>query len=109
MICINPCSAAALAGAGVYQLENGSTEWKGRNDGLENLNMIAIAVDPHEPSNVFIAGHAGVFLSRDNGSSWHKLVEGFENLQSINALVFSPDAKILFAGENAGLYGLLVH
>jgi hypothetical protein len=98
---------AATEGAGVFTKEEGAASWLAHNDGLEHLSTMALAVDPLEERHVYVSSHVGVHLSR-NGGAWTRAADGLRNITSINAIVFSPDGHMLFAGENHGLYGLLL-
>ncbi len=44
--------------------------WIGINNGLDNLNVSALALDPSHPHNVFAATGAGVYKSTNSGDTW---------------------------------------
>jgi photosystem II stability/assembly factor-like uncharacterized protein len=56
---------------GVYKSLDGAKTWKRTNEGLANLNVHAIAVDPLDHNRVYAATlWGGVFSSVDGGAHW---------------------------------------
>jgi len=58
-----------------------------------------------EGHHVYVSSYKGVHVSR-NGEPWKQVADDLDGIRSINAIAFSPDGRMLFAGENRGLYGL---
>jgi hypothetical protein len=58
---------------GILVTEDGGTTWR---EAIPNLGVVAMAVDPRPPHDVFaaasdvIAGRFGVIVSRDRGKTW---------------------------------------
>ena len=59
---------------GIFQSRDSGQTWKATNEGLANLNIRAIAMDPQD-SRVLYAGTngSGLFRSQDGGLSWTHL------------------------------------
>ena len=86
-------------------VDSGSS-WERAANGLRNMGVKAIAVDPFEPSRVYAAGTGGVFRSGDRGRTWSETNNGITDL-NIGALVADPAVPgTLFAGV-AYRYGAL--
>ena len=89
----------------VFELAAGAQSWAERNEGIEDRNVVALAIDPAAPRRLFVAGTGGVYETQDGGRSWHSFIEGMGPVSSINALAVNPDGRHLFAGENGKLLG----
>ena len=67
--------------AHVYRSTNAGTSWTGidggGNTGLPDIPVHSIAVDPANPSRLFIGSDAGVYTSTDSGASWNLEITGF--------------------------------
>ncbi len=49
-----------------------------------------LAINPHDPSQLVLAGKAGVFFSADRGETWEK-GSGFPGDETVNQLRFGPE------------------
>jgi photosystem II stability/assembly factor-like uncharacterized protein len=86
-------------------LDGGAT-WERATNGLRNIGVKAIAVDPFDSSRVYAAGTGGVFRSDDRGRTWSETNNGITD-QNIGALVADPSVpRTLYAGV-AYRYGAL--
>jgi len=94
----------APVGAGVPPL--GGASWRPAR-GLERAFIIALAVDPRHPRNVFAASReAGVFKSSDGGRSWRPVfTPSTDSAGRFDALAIVPqDPKIVYAGTGGGVF-----
>ena len=87
---------------GYYYEENEPT-WIPINNGLTNLNVKSIAIDPTNPDTIYIGTGNGVFKSINGGSNWSPT--GLTGL-SVTDVVIDPIApNIIYAGTpSAGVY-----
>lgn len=67
-----------LRGTGIAYSEDGGRNWSLRNNGILNIHVNLLAVDPVDLSVVYASstGGAGTFRSDDFGESWVRLNEG---------------------------------
>lgn len=95
-----------LNGAGVYFSPDGGRTWE--NMGLNQAGQIgAIAVNPDDPSNVFVCAlgdvwkrgpERGVFMTRDGGRTWNKVLY-LNSHTGCSDIAFQPgNPKVLIAG-----------
>lgn len=94
-----------------YELSNDNI---GTHD--SNVCVMALAVDPTAPSNVYAGTSAGVYKSADRGSTWSLLNNGLSStaIQGIQALQFddclpqcpAATTATLYAGADDGIYRL---
>ena len=98
---------------GLWFTTTGGNEWSSTTDGLPTLGVSAIAIDPVNPSTIFIgtgdrdAGDApglGIMKSTDNGATWQTSNTGMGNA-TVGDLLFDPsDSQTIFAGTNSGFF-----
>jgi photosystem II stability/assembly factor-like uncharacterized protein len=94
----------------VYESRDGGRSWKGHWTGLGvTTEAISLAIDPVEPSTIYLGTDSGLFRSRYRGNDWrpvgHKL-----NGQTVLSLVAVParnaedEHSILYIGATRGAY-----
>jgi photosystem II stability/assembly factor-like uncharacterized protein len=83
---------------GVYRCEAGDNRWERLTDGLPDVDVQAITIDPNDPSVVYAGTADGPYRSTNRGDSWERL--GFPDrdmaIWSITAHPKQPGT--LFAG-----------
>lgn len=101
---------------GLWKTTNGGTTWTALTDNLPVIGITAIAVDPANPNNLYIAtGDAfgrhthtiGVLKSTNGGVSWTAtgLSQEVTSLDYIRQLIIHPTApNTLLAATSSGLY-----
>ncbi len=68
------------AGEGhVFRSTDGGATWERRDAGLPDIPAHSVAIDPANPSNVYLGTDLGLFASTDSGASWAKEDSGFVN------------------------------
>ena len=92
-------------GNGVYKTTDGGKSWT--HLGLADTQHIGkIAVDPHDPTRVFVAaiGHLyaanderGVFRSLDGGKTWKKVL-GDANVGAVDVVIDPSNPQVIYAG-----------
>ena len=84
--------------SGVYRCEAGDNRWERLTNGLPDVDVQAITIDPNEPSVVYAGTADGPYRSTNRGDSWERL--GFPDrdmaIWSITAHPKQP--RTLFAG-----------
>jgi photosystem II stability/assembly factor-like uncharacterized protein len=96
----NPQTVYA-GGGGVLESRNGGKSW--RQIGLEDQEVVALAISPSNPRTVYAGTMNGVFKSADAGSSWQLL--GFDG-QNVWSLGVAADGSVLYAGTDNGVTSL---
>jgi hypothetical protein len=54
-------------GAGVFKSLNAGASWFAINDGLTDLRVFGLALDPTRPNVLYVGGAAGVFKTETGG------------------------------------------
>lgn len=102
-------------GEGIYKSTNMGEEWFPVNNGLTNLSVHTVLINPRNPNILYAATEAterfessgGVFRSTDAGESWFPVNNGLPPndpehgfLLNIHAMVMDPsDPDVLYAGR----------
>ena len=120
VIAHDPSNAAIAylgsADGGVWKTVNSGANWTPVSDSLPTLAIGSIAVDPQNPSTIYVGTGeanvvadsyfgAGIFKSTNGGASWSKIGGSFDTCY-VGALAVQPgSSSILFAGvRNTGRY-----
>ena len=111
-LAINPVNTSTLYAAtdnGVLRTTNGGATWEPANNGLPSGRVTAVAIDPSNPSVVYV-GTQGVYKSTNGGSTWVRTGNGIPSTSlGVAALAIDPSNPAnLYAGLfAAGGFGLV--
>lgn len=104
---------AGAASGGLWVTSDGGQSWTGLSDTLPTLGVSSLAVDPINPSIVYMgtgdrdhgdAPGVGVMKSYDGGFNWIMSNNGMGN-RVVGALLIHPNnPAILLAATNAGIF-----
>jgi photosystem II stability/assembly factor-like uncharacterized protein len=94
----------------VYESRDGGKSWKGHWTGLGvTTEAISLAIDPVEPSTIYLGTNSGLFRSRYGGKDWQS-VGHLLNGQTVLSLVAHPapnaedENSIIYIGATRGAY-----
>jgi photosystem II stability/assembly factor-like uncharacterized protein len=110
IVAVDPQTSTTLYGGndqGVFKSTDGGASWIGINAGLTNPHIMALVINPRNPSMIFAGtSTGGVFTSTDAGASWSPMNDGLTN-PILYALAIDPQtATRLYAGTGAGVFGI---
>ncbi len=93
----------AATGRGLYKTTDGGNSWLRTGAGLRDRSVLAIAVDPASPSNLYATTDtAGVFRSEDGGEHWREANRGIA-ARYVGAIAIDPHhGGVVYAGAEAG-------
>lgn len=57
--------------AGVFKSTDGGTSWTAMSNGLENIDVNALALDPVNPNTIYAGTRSGLYKSVNGGNSWN--------------------------------------
>lgn len=78
-------------GAGVFVSEDGGLSWKRRSNGLENLYIQRLAVDPQQGGVVYAGTYgSGIYKTSDGGWNWYPINQGLMNGAIVYGLAVDP-------------------
>jgi photosystem II stability/assembly factor-like uncharacterized protein len=97
---------AVVQSGGIVKSSDGGKTWGTANAGLTNLDMYALAIDPHNPQTLFASTFGGVFRSSNGGQSWQRFDRGLP-AGGVASFAVDPVRNTLYAGTNgAGVEAL---
>ena len=89
----------ASGGSAAFKSTDGGLRWSAIGDGLGSNIVLALAIDPNTPSQLYAGTSNGVFKSVNGGSSWSAFNNGLPRGIVITALAIDPDApSTIYAG-----------
>jgi photosystem II stability/assembly factor-like uncharacterized protein len=93
----------AAFGSGVYRSVDGGHRWSSASRGLEDLSVLALAVDPVSPRTLYAGTDSGVFVSQDGGEAWRRAGGSIAG-KNVRSLVVVPNnPRVLYAATNEGM------
>jgi photosystem II stability/assembly factor-like uncharacterized protein len=102
-------NSAIYAGTdiGIYRSQDDGKSWLQINQGLFDLNIHALVINPKEVSTLYAGTHRGIFKSEDAGDTWSEWFDESSGLthSQVNDLALNPDhPEILFAATHGGIF-----
>lgn len=86
---------------GVYKTVDGGMNWTAAT-GLLGIYVNAIAIQPDDPTHVYIATDSGLYRSLDSGTSWNKVSDTSNSgiaTTAVSAIAFDPaNSAIIYVG-----------
>ena len=93
---------AAASGQGLIKTTDGGSNWQVVGGGTIDPFILALVVDPVNPSIVYVGTGNGVFVSEDGGQTWSTLNDGLFNT-NVTSLAFDPtNHQIVYVGTEGG-------
>ncbi|MDJ0734398.1 MAG: putative baseplate assembly protein [Nostocaceae cyanobacterium] len=88
---------------GFFVWSSQESKWKRNHQGLTNINVSALAIDPEQIGEYYLGTPQGVFYSPYKGKNWQPLNEGLTE-KNVQALVISPGGGQVFIGTPGGIF-----
>jgi len=87
-------------GIGIYKSVDAGNSWKEINNGLENLSVGALVINPNRTNELVAATLSGLFKSYNSGESWEKK----SNAGSFDVEYVIENPNIVYASGNEGVF-----
>jgi len=100
---------------GVFKSTDGGATWTGANQGLTNVSVSALAIDPRAPETLYagaspvtncdytVCPGTALFKSTNGGRTWNSFDAGLPRHSSVAALCIDPTApETIYAGLSGG-------
>ena len=94
---------AGTWGSGIYKSVDGGSSWHIINEGLGNLYVYSLAIDPLTSSTLYAGTYGdGVFKSVDEGNNWIQTGPGLNDSAIVYTIAINPsNPNILYAGTRS--------
>jgi len=96
---------AATPGNGVLISMDNCGSWQASNEGLDNLFVNTIAIDPNNSATVYAGTDGGAYISFDFGETWHEISEGLLGATVVYSLAVDKDSNV-YAATPYGVFKL---
>jgi photosystem II stability/assembly factor-like uncharacterized protein len=92
----------------MYKSVDGAANWSNDNYGFNSATITSMAINPIEPSTIYVGTQSGVLKSTNGGRTWAKMNNGL-NSANVTALVINPAAPstlyaALAGSQSGGVY-----
>lgn len=64
---------STIGGAGIFRSTDAAQSWSSANSGISAWQGLSIAVDPQQPTVLYLATGQAIFKSSDSGASWTEI------------------------------------
>ena len=94
-------------GGGLYESEDRCQTWTPTNNGLTNLNINSVVIDPNNHETIYVGTDNGAFISYDGGQTWGEISEGLIGPRIVFSIVVDPqDSNNVYAVTPYGIFRL---
>jgi len=95
----------ATPGQGVLVSTNECQSWQPSNEGLSNLFVNTVAMDPNNPDILYAGTDGGAYVTFDNGVSWGQINDGLPSATVVYSIAVDPESNV-YAATPYGIFKL---
>ena len=95
----------ATPGQGVLVSDDNCGSWLPSNNGLSNLFVNTLALDPNNPDIVYAGTDGGAYISFDGGQTWGQVNEGLLGATVVYSIAVDKDSNV-YAATPYGIFKL---
>jgi len=95
----------ATPGQGVMLSTDNCGSWQASNNGLRNLFVNTLAIDPNNPNMVYAGTDGGAYISFDSGVTWGQVNDGLLGATVVYSIVVDKDSNV-YAATPYGVFKL---
>ena len=95
----------ATPGQGVLVSSDSCGSWQPSNEGLSNLFVNTVAVDPNNPDILYAGTDGGAYISFNSGETWSQINEGLLSTTVVYSIAIDPESNV-YAATPYGIYQL---
>jgi uncharacterized repeat protein (TIGR01451 family) len=110
VLAIDPINTQTLYAGGffgnaaLYKTTDGGASWNPTGANISNTTVIAIAVDPVNPANVYASSGSGLYKSQNAGGSWSRLNSPNLNSTVLDLAIDPSNSTTLYAATDLGVF-----
>jgi photosystem II stability/assembly factor-like uncharacterized protein len=95
----------ATPGQGVMISTDNCQSWQASNDGLSNLFINVLAIDPNNSNKVYAGTDGGAYISFDGGQTWGQVNDGLLGATVVYSIAVDKDSNV-YATTPYGVFKL---
>jgi photosystem II stability/assembly factor-like uncharacterized protein len=95
----------ATPGQGVLVSTNKCGSWQPSNNGLSNLFVNTLAVDPNNSNTIYAGTDGGEYISYDSGGTWGQVNDGLLGATVVYSIAVDKDSNV-YASTPYGIFKL---
>ena len=95
----------ATQGDGVLLSHDGCQSWEQSNNGLGNLFVNTLAIDPNHPNTIYAGTDGGAYISFDSGQTWGQVNDGLLGATVVYSIAVDKDSNV-YAATPYGIFKL---
>jgi photosystem II stability/assembly factor-like uncharacterized protein len=95
----------ATGGDGILISTDGCQTWQSSNNGLGNLNVNSLSLDPNNPNTIYAGTNGGAYVSYDQGQTWEQINDGLLGVLTIYSIAIDSQNNI-YASTPYGIFKL---
>jgi photosystem II stability/assembly factor-like uncharacterized protein len=95
----------ATPGKGMLVSTDNCQSWQASNEGLTNLFVNTLAIDPNQPNTIYAGTDGGAYISFDSGQSWGQVNDGLLGAVVVYSIAVDKDSNV-YAATPYGVFKL---
>lgn len=95
----------ATPGQGIFVSTDNCGSWQASNNGLGNLFVNTIAIDPNKPEAIYAGTDSGAYVSFDSGETWNEINDGLLGATVVYSIAIDENSNI-YAATPYGVFKL---
>jgi photosystem II stability/assembly factor-like uncharacterized protein len=95
----------AIAGDRILISVDGCQSWQPSNDGLGNLFVKSVAMDPNNTNTIYAGTNGGAYVSYDQGHTWGQINDGLLGVLTIYSIAIDSQSNV-YAATPYGVFKL---
>jgi photosystem II stability/assembly factor-like uncharacterized protein len=95
----------ATPGQGVMISTDSCGSWQASNNGLSNLSVNTLAIDPNDANKIYAGTDGGAYISYDSGVTWGQVNDGLLGATVVYSIAVDKDSNV-YAATPYGVFKL---
>jgi photosystem II stability/assembly factor-like uncharacterized protein len=84
----------ATPGQGVLISTDNCGSWQQSNNGLSNLSVNTLAIDPNNLNTIYAGTDGGAYISYDSGATWGQVNDGLLGATVVYSIAVDKDGNV---------------
>jgi photosystem II stability/assembly factor-like uncharacterized protein len=91
--------------SGVFESMDGCESWQKKSNGIPNVSINTIAINPNNDKTMYAATTSGAYVSFNGGESWHQINDGLLGATIVYSIVIDRQSNV-YAATPYGIFQL---